>query len=90
VGLLVLVLCALVFVVYSLGEHAGRQNPSRTEHVKEIVKLEAELKNRKSDLYSKYTPRSFLFSIVVLVIVLILMLFGGVGGDDHHYYNRRH
>jgi F0F1-type ATP synthase membrane subunit a len=78
-------LCALVFSVYFLGERAGRENPGRSQHVQEIVKLEAELKNRKADLYSKYTPQSFVFVWVVLVVVLILMLFGALGHDDPRY-----
>jgi hypothetical protein len=74
-----------VFSVYFLGERAGRQDPARSQHVQEIVKLEAELKNRKTDLYSKYTPPSFTFVWVVIVVVVILMLFGGLGQDDVRY-----
>jgi hypothetical protein len=79
----------LVFFVYLLGEIAGREGPSRNEHVKEIVKLEAELKNRKSDLSSKFTSPSFQILGLLLVIVVIFLLLVSPG-DDHNYYMRRH
>ena len=83
-------LCVLVFAVYFLGEHAGRQAPSRNQKVHDIVRIEADLKNRKSDLYANYTPPSLLFLVVIAVIVLILMLFGKVSRDDDEYYYHRH
>jgi len=81
-------LCALVFSVYFLGERAGRQDPARSQQVQEIVKLEAELKNRKTDLYSKYTPPSLMFAWIIIVVVVILMLFGGLGHDDARHFHR--
>ena len=77
-----------MFFVFFLGEYAGRQDPSRSEKVQEIIRLKAELKSRKSELYSKYTPPSFVFAFVVVVIVVILFLFGGLGRDDYRYHHR--
>jgi preprotein translocase subunit SecG len=71
-------------LVYVLGENAGRQNPSRNDKVQEIVKLEAELKNRKSDLYANYTHPVVVVIVICLVILFIVMLFGG-GHDAGHY-----
>jgi Na+/H+ antiporter NhaC len=89
VGLLVL--CALVFFVYFLGEHAGRESPSRTKQVQDIVKTEAELKNLKTNLYATTTPPWLSLLAVLFVIFLILKMFGlWHDDDDRHYHRRRH
>lgn len=84
-----LVLLALVFVVYFLGEHAGRESPSRTKQVQEIVKTEAELKNLKTNLHATTTSPWASLIVVLIVVFLILKLFG-FDDDDRHYHRRRH
>jgi hypothetical protein len=90
VGLLLL-LCALVFFVYFLGESAGRESPTRTKQVKDIASAETQLKNLKTDLSATTTPPWLHFTGVLLIIYLILKLFGlWRGDDDGHYHQHRH
>lgn len=79
---LLLILGFLLFV-YMLGEHAGRESPSRSKQLQEIVKQEAELKNLKTGLNSTTTsPWMHLVVILILVYVVLQMLSGGFRDDD--------
>lgn len=87
-GLLVL-LCALVFFVYFLGEHAGTQSSTRQVKVDKVTKAKADLDIAKNDLHTNTTPPAVLLGAVLVVIVLILKLFGAWSDDDDRYHHRR-
>jgi hypothetical protein len=87
VGLLVLL--ALVFFVYFLGEHAGRESPTRNKQVQDIASAETQLENLKTNLHAT-TTSPWLYLIGVLVVIyLILKMFGMWHDDDDRYYHRR-
>lgn len=89
-GLLVL-LCALVFFVFFLGESAGRESPSRSKQVQDIANAETQLKNLKTNLHATTTPPLLYFIGVLVIIYLILKVFGlRMDDDDRHYHRRRH
>jgi len=60
-----------LMIVYLLGEHAGRESPTRSKQLQEIVKAEADLKNLKTNLHHTTTsPWMHWVAIVVLLIVV--------------------
>jgi type IV secretory pathway VirB2 component (pilin) len=87
VGLLVI--GALLFIIYLLGEQAGREGPSRSKQLQEIVSKKAELKNMQSQLGSSTTSPIAHIIVVVAIIFLLLKIFG-LWNDDDDYYRRRH
>jgi hypothetical protein len=86
-----LALIALVVVVYLLGEQWGRESPTRTKYLKDIVTKKAELENLKTDLTQKTTSPFLHLIIVVALIVLLFMLAGpgGFGGEFHSHHRYR-
>lgn len=88
--MVLLVLGAFLFIVYLLGEQAGREGPARSKQLQEINTKKAELKNAQSQLASSTTsPIAHLIVLGVIVFVL-LKIFGLWDDDDSYYHRRRH
>jgi hypothetical protein len=78
-----------LLIVYLLGEHAGREGPSRSKQLQDIVKTEAELKNLKTNLHDTTTsPWMHWVAIALLLIVVFWMLGGGFRDDGYRDYRR--
>jgi Mg2+/citrate symporter len=85
---LVLILGFLLFV-YLLGEHAGRESPSRSKQVQEIVKAEADLKNLKTNLHSTTTSPWLHWFAILLALIVVYWLLGGFRDDGYYREYRR-
>lgn len=82
VELLFIIFIGVLLIVYVLGEHAGREGPTRNKQLQEIVKQEAELKNLKSNLHAT-TTSPWMHLVVVLILVFVLLSLIGRRDDDH-------
>ena len=84
-------LIVLVFAVYWLGEQWGRESPTRTKYLQDIVTKKAELDNLKTGLTQNTTsPIVHLIIIAALVILLLVMAgHGDFGGEFHSHHRYR-
>jgi hypothetical protein len=72
-------------VIFVLGEQAGRDGPSRSSKLQEIVTKKTELKNLQSQL----SPTPIVNMLIAGVIIFVLMNFLGFWNDDDDYHRRR-
>ena len=84
-----LVLFVLVFIIYLLGEQAGREGPSRSKQLQDITSKKAELKNMESQLASSTTSPIAHLLIMGGIIYLLLKFLGLWNDDDDYRYRRR-
>lgn len=77
-----------LLIVYLLGEHAGRESPSRSKQLQDIVKTEAELKNLKTNLHNTTTSPWLHWFAIVLLLIVVFCLFGGFRDDGYRDYRR--
>jgi hypothetical protein len=77
--------------MYLLGAQAGREGPSRSKQLQEIVSKKAEVKNLESQLASN-TTSPIVHLLVLGFLAYVLLKFLGVWNDedDYRYRGRRH
>ena len=85
-GLLVFV-AVVFFIIYLLGEQAGREGPARSKQLQDIVTKKAELKNLQSNLSP--TPIVHLLLLGVLAFAMLKVLGLWQDDDDYRYRRRR-
>jgi hypothetical protein len=85
---LILIL-GFLLVVYLLGEQAGREGPTRSKQLQDIVKAEADLKNLKTNLHSSTTSPWLHWLVIVLLVFGVLAALGS-GRDNGVQVHRRY
>lgn len=76
-----------LLIVYLLGEHAGRESPTRSKQLQEIVKAEADLKNLKTNLHNTTTSPWAHWVAILLLLIVVFWVFGG-SHDGYREYRR--
>jgi amino acid transporter len=77
-----------LLIVYLLGEHAGRESPTRSKQLQEIVKAEADLKNLKTNLHHTTTSPWAHWIAILLLLIVVFWVFGGFRDDGYREYRR--
>lgn len=80
----------LLIVAFLVGEHSGRESPTRTKQVQDIATKESELKNLKTNLHATTTSPWLQVTLLLFLLFVVLGALGAWRDDGGRRYYHRH